>query len=361
MANIERFKKRLIRQAVQTNLDSIEGRRPRPASYRSHTLVVAARALFFILVPAALFASTIVVSNMASDWRGNKAEIVSVQLEKPTLWPPQRSRRVVPSSTASNTFSIPEPIDPAVLPLALRTIILDPGHGGDNLGTVAPEGLVEKEVTLDIAERARDLLQQGSYTVLMTRDSDQSLSLRERAEFANKNRGDIFVSIHVNWIANRELRGVETFYLGSTDDPYLEALAARENQQSGYSLADLRQILQQVYAGVRQEESRRLGESVQEALFASLYSVSNTVRNRGVKSAPFGVLIWTEMPAILAEVSCVSNRVEARLLMTPIYRQYLAESIVEGIETYSRQLSQVYQVADAVDEGSNEGSKRLHD
>ena len=154
----------------------------------------------------------------------------------------------------------------------------------------------------------------------------------------------------MNWIANRELRGVETFYLGPTDDPYLQELAARENQQSGYSLADFKQILQQVYAGVRQEESRRLGESVQEALFNSLYNVNASVRNRGVKSAPFGVLIWTDMPAILAEVSCISNRVEARLLMTPIYRQYLAEAIVQGIETYSRQFNQAYQVAAAPSE-----------
>jgi N-acetylmuramoyl-L-alanine amidase len=249
-------------------------------------------------------------------------------------------------SSEASTYSKPIPIDPSVLPLALRTIILDPGHGGDNMGTVAPEGLVEKEVTLGIASRVRELLEQSSYQVLMTRDSDRSLSLRERAEFANNNRGDIFVSIHVNWIANRELRGVETFYLGATDDPYLQELAARENQQSGYSLADFKQILQQVYAGVRQEESRRLGESVQEALFNSLYDVNASVRNRGVKSAPFGVLIWTDMPAILAEVSCVSNRVEARLLMTPIYRQYLAEAIVQGIEAYSRQFKKAYQVVE---------------
>ena len=123
-----------------------------------------------------------------------------------------------------------------------------------------------------------------------------------------------------------------------------EALAARENQQSGYSLADLKDILQQVYAGLRQEESRRLAEQVQRSLFDALSQVNDSVRDRGVKSAPFGVLTRTEMPAILAEVSSVSNDVEARLLMTPIYRQYLAEALYRGIESYSRSLSQAYEV-----------------
>jgi N-acetylmuramoyl-L-alanine amidase len=251
---------------------------------------------------------------------------------------------IVPPVDARQAFAIPEPIDRAVLPLALRSVVLDPGHGGENEGTKAPGGLVEKEVTLDIARRLADLLAAGGYEVVLTRRDDSSLSLRQRADLANQRRGDIFVSIHVNWLENRELRGLETFYLGATSDPYLEALAARENQQSGYSLADLKDILQQVYAGVRQEESRRLAEQVQRSLFEALYQVNDGVRDRGVKSAPFGVLTRTEMPAILAEVSCVSNEVEARLLMTPIYRQYLAEALFRGIESYSRSLSQAYEV-----------------
>ncbi len=223
-------------------------------------------------------------------------------------------------------------------------MILDPGHGGENEGTQAPVGLVEKEVTLDIARRLGDLLTASGYEVVLTREKDVDMSLRDRADLANNRRGDIFVSIHVNWLENRELRGLETFYLGPTDDPYLEALAARENQQSGYSLADLRDILQQVYAGFRQEESRRLAESVQRSLYESLRQVDDSVRDRGVKSAPFGVLTRTDMPAILAEVSSVSNEIEARLLMTPIYRQYLAESLFRGIESYSHSLSQAYEV-----------------
>ena len=335
----------MIQQAVQENVDSLQGRRSSASGRRRHLAIATSRVLFFILVPAAIFASTFVWSNSISGLGDSRQPSMSGATVDRTPSLVEKKAGLAPQEHDSAGYTIPEPIDSTVLPLALRTIVLDPGHGGENLGTSAPEGLVEKEVTLDIAERLQQLLEQHSYKVLMTRQSDRSLSLRDRAEFANTKRGDIFVSIHVNWIENRELRGVETFYLGPTDDPYLEALAARENQQSGYSLADFKEILQQVYAGVRQGESRRLAESVQVALFDSLYSVNDSVRDRGVKSAPFGVLMWTEMPAILAEVSCVSNKVEARLLMTPIYRQYIAEALFEGIESYSVQLGRAYQVA----------------
>jgi len=344
MAKQQRLKRRMIRQVVQENLDTMEGNR-RPRRTRSwHLLLLTVRVLFFVSLPAALFASTYVLSSATDEWRRSTDTSPSqraVSSRRPLL--PEPLDAVVADRTEVE-YAIPEPLDPAVLPLALRTVILDPGHGGDNEGTRAPSGLVEKEVTLDIARRLGDLLTASGYQVVLTREEDVSLSLRDRAELANTRRGDIFVSIHVNWLEIRELRGLETFYLGPTDDPYLEALAARENQQPGYSLADLRDILQQVYAGVRQEESRRLAESVQQSLFESLRQVSDSVRDRGVKSAPFGVLTRTEMPAILAEVSSVSNEVEARLLMTPIYRQYLAEALCRGIESYSHSLHRAYEV-----------------
>ena len=344
MVKQQRLKNRVIRQVVQENLDTMGGQGRLRRRRLGYVLLTTARVLFFVSLPAALFASTYVLSTATDDWRRSTGVDTTRSVEsRPRDRPAAAIASVVVDPTEVE-FAIPQPIDPAVLPLALRTVILDPGHGGENEGTKAPSGLVEKELTLDIARRLGDLLTAGGYQVVMTRHQDVSLSLRDRAELANTRRGDIFVSIHVNWLENRELRGLETFYLGPTDDPYLEALAARENQQSGYSLADLRDILQQVYAGVRQEESRRLAEAVQQSLFDSLNQVNESVRDRGVKSAPFGVLTRTEMPAILAEVSSVSNKVEARLLMTPIYRQYLAEALFHGIESYSQSLSQAYEV-----------------
>ena len=345
MTKPSRLKRRIIRQAVQENLATMHGpRRSRRGRRFAHLLLVSARVLFFVSLPAALFASTFVLSSAGDDWRRATDPRAPRQVRAAPRQITAEQPGIVTGAQGEVAYAVPEAIDPSLLPVGLHTVVLDPGHGGDNEGTRAPVGLVEKEVTLDIAQRLEGLLTANGYQVVMTRDRDTRVSLRDRAELANARRGDIFVSIHVNWLENREVRGLETFYLGPTDDPYLEALAARENQQSGYSLADLRDILQQVYAGFRQEQSRRLAESVQHSLFQSLRKVDDSVRDRGVKSAPFGVLTRTEMPAILAEVSSVSNEVEARLLMTPIYRQYLAEALFRGIESYAQGLSRSYEV-----------------
>jgi N-acetylmuramoyl-L-alanine amidase len=231
--------------------------------------------------------------------------------------------------------SAPTPVDAAVFPLAVRKIALDPGHGGDSLGTRAPLGLVEKELTLDIAQRVRKLLEADSFEVVMTREQDRSVSLEDRGLAANRDGADIFVSIHLNWIENRKARGVETYYLGATNDPYLTRLAAAENRESGYSMADMRGLLDRIYADVRQEKSRTLAEVVQASLFRSLGKVNPGLENRGVKAAPFIVLLSTEMPAILAEVSCLSNEEEAALLTKPLYRQYIAEALAAGIRSYA--------------------------
>ncbi len=161
------------------------------------------------------------------------------------------------------------------------------------------------------------------------------MSLAERAAIANRLGADVFVSVHVNWIGNRAARGVETYYLGPTDDPFLSRLAAAENRDSGYSMADMRQLLDGIYAGVRQDKSRHLAEMVQAALFRSLGRVNAKIEDRGVKSAPFIVLLSTRMPAILAEVSCLSNAEEARLLARPLYRQSIAEALAAGLRAYA--------------------------
>ena len=124
----------------------------------------------------------------------------------------------------------------AVLPLPIRRIVIDAGHGGIQTGTVADSGASEKEITLDLALRLRRLLQDAGYEVLLTRESDVTMSLEQRVAFANSRRADIFVSIHVNWISRRDVRPVETYHVGPTDDPAVLKLAGAENRDSGYSL-----------------------------------------------------------------------------------------------------------------------------
>jgi N-acetylmuramoyl-L-alanine amidase len=325
MANdLQRLKRKLLRDLVQENLDLIEGRLPRRPRQRRR---MAPGMLVVTLLSVGLLGSARLIPSL-----GGSAAVPAVS--QAAVRPAPASAPHPPPAPAG-TAAVPAPVDAAVFPLAVRKIALDPGHGGVSLGTQAPLGLVEKELTLDIARRLRKLLEAESFEVLMTREEDRSVSLEERGLAANRAGADIFVSIHLNWIENRQARGVETYYLGPTDDPFLTRLAADENRESGYSLADLRRLLDRIYADVRQDKSRGLAEVVQASLHRSLGKVNPGIEDRGVKAAPFIVLLSTEMPAILAEVSCLSNEEEAGLLTKPLYRQYIAEALAAGIRSYA--------------------------
>jgi N-acetylmuramoyl-L-alanine amidase len=245
---------------------------------------------------------------------------------------------LVPAASAA-TFEAPAAIDRSVFPLAVRRVVVDAGHGGADDGA-SNRDLAEKDITFDIADRLRKRLEANDFEVLMTRESDLSLSLRERVQMANANHADLFVSVHVNWFDGQSIPGIETYYLGATEDPELMALAQRENRESGYSLGDLRQLLDGVYADFRQDESRRLAGQIQRSLYRSLLPVSPQLRDRGVKTAPFVVLVATEMPAILAEVSCLSDLQEAERLKRPRYRDHIAEALFNGIQAYARDINQ---------------------
>lgn len=341
MASLKRIKRRMVRRAVVENLDLIRGPRLTRRSRRLSRAMTTAKVIFMIGLPAGLGATSIVLADAAQGWLETSRAAVLRQAPAAGLAPsPWRVEPLVGAPFAlDHSFPAPLPIDRKILPLMVRRVILDPGHGGGSSGTEAPLGLVEKEVTLDIAKRLRRLLEEASYEVVMTREQDVSVPLAERADRANNENGDIFVSIHVNWFENRRSRGVETYYLGPTDDPYLNNLAATENRDSGIPLAEFRDMLERVYADVRQEESRRLASAVQRSLHRSLSSLNSAIQDRGVKTAPFGVLVRTEMPAILAEVSCLSNEAEARRLVQPAYREYIAEAIFDGLRHYARGLN----------------------
>jgi N-acetylmuramoyl-L-alanine amidase len=245
------------------------------------------------------------------------------------------------------TFPAPQRVDPAVLALGIRRIVLDPGHGGHDPGAVSPLGMTEKELTLDISHRLRRLLEAALFEVVMTREEDDTVSLRQRAELANRHGGDLFLSIHVNsFDTHHQIRGVETYYLGPTDDPILIQYAALENRASGYSLTDFRRLLEGIYAHAKQDVSRQFAAALQRELFQTLHTITPALADRGVKSAPFIVLIAAQMPAILVEVSALSNEAEARLLATSEYRQSIAQALFRGIRAY----------ADAVNHANKIGS-----
>jgi N-acetylmuramoyl-L-alanine amidase len=223
----------------------------------------------------------------------------------------------------------------AAFPLAVHRVVLDSGHGGIDPGASAPN-VFEKEITLDIGRRLRVLLEREGFEVIVTREGDHTIALRDRARVANESKSDIFVSIHVNALATHvESRGIETYYLGATSDPALTQLAATENSVSGYSLADMRLLLDGVYADARRDESHELAASVQQKLYTSLRKSDPGLKNWGVKRAPFIVLVATDMPAILAEVGCISNENEAAMLQRPDYRQRIADALLDGIRAYA--------------------------
>ena len=324
MANVDRIKRQLLRDLVQQNVELAEGRLPKslrrgrrwPPSLR----VAAAAALSLAL----LGSSGLIASRHQA-------------LESSQASPPGPVRRAPPAAAPSPVAvtTAPQAVDAAVIPLAGRQVVFDARHRGASTGTRTPEGTLEKDLTLDIAERLRRLLAGRAFQVVMPGEADRDVSLKERGGLANRVQADIFVSIHLNWIANRRSGGLETYYMGPTDDPELTRLVASENRESGYSLADMRRLLDRIYAGVRQEKSRKLAETVQGALFQTLGKVSPAIENRGVKTAPFIVLLTTDMPAILAEVSSLSNTDEARLLTKPLYRQSIAEALAQGIRAYA--------------------------
>jgi N-acetylmuramoyl-L-alanine amidase len=347
MANVDRVKRQLLHDLVQQNVDLAEGRLPRTLRKRRRW-TPATRAAAGILLAVILLGSSRLISSRSISPQPNRpvAGPSAVAARAALNRAPGKIGAVAPASMPLPTAPL-QPVDAAVFPLAVRKIVIDAGHGGGSTGTRTPQGMLEKELTLDIAERLRRLLAQQSFEVVMTRESDHDVSLKERGALANRAGGDIFVSIHLNWIENRRSRGVETYYMGTTDDPYLNRLAAAENRESGYSLTDMRRLLDRIYAGVRQEKSHKLAETVQSALFQSLGKASPELQNRGVKTAPFIVLLTTDMPAILAEVSSMSNEGEARLLTKPLYRQYIAEALAKGIRSYAESVEETPEMAPA--------------
>jgi len=335
MARVDRLKQRLLRELVDQNVELVQGM-PRKTLKRRRRLRLGSSLLGLALLPVALLASSRLFAPGLSPIEAPVSPAAA-----PTRTGPAEPANL--PSTEAPRKAAPRPIDPSVFPLAVRRIAIDPGHGGFSVGTRAASGLYEKDVTLDIARRVQRLLEASSFEVVMTRTDDRAISLRDRARIANDARADLFVSIHLNWISVGNTRGVETYYLGPTDDPELDRLAALENRDSGYAVADFRRLLDQVYADARQGSSRRLAESIDGALFRSLSRLpareptanGAAVADRGVKTAPFLVLVSTEMPAVLAEVSCLSNATEAELLTKPLYRQYIAEALARGVRRYA--------------------------
>ena len=323
---IERVKRQLLREAVADNLDTIRGLPPRGLRRTQRWSRAWLRRAPLVLVPLTLAGSSYLNHPPPPVAAGSG----SAQRAEASLISPRASLPPLPPAEPMGTVSA------SAFPLSVHRVVLDAGHGGGDPGASSTSRLIEKEVTLDLQNRLQKLLQKDGFEVVLTRTGDRLIPLRERARLANHSSGDIFVSIHVNSLQSHlASHGVETYYLGPTTDPSLTRLAAAENLASGYSVSDLHALLDRVYGDVRRDESRRLAATVQQQMFSGLRAIDPGLENWGVKRAPFIVLVATEMPAILAEVGCLSNDREAEMLGSATYRQQIAQALFHGIHAYA--------------------------
>ena len=222
------------------------------------------------------------------------------------------------------------------LGLKISRIAIDPGHGGSDTGAMGPHGLMEKNLCLDVALRLGRLIQQDipGAEVIYTRTTDKFVSLEDRTAIANRANADLFISIHANSSDSPEARGVETYYLSVLASPESMRLAARENALAQSSLHDLPELVEMITRNAKIAESKVLAGDIQSALATRLELVSRGETNRGVKRAPFVVLTGANMPAVLSEISFISNASDESLLLESSQRQRVAESLYRGIAAY---------------------------
>lgn len=274
------------------------------------------------------------------------AEVPPVQLaklEKPRV---EAAPRIVPTPAS---IAPPKPADEPskgaqslirALGLKVGKVVIDAGHGGHDTGSIGPSGLYEKDLVLDVSQRLGKLIETrlGSQ-VLLTRDDDEFVDLNERTAVANKAEADLFISVHANSFTNRSVRGVETYYLNFTTDPWALKVASRENASSSKTVHELQDLLSKIALKEKIDESREFAERMQGVLFQGLSDTTKGLRDRGVRQAPMMVLIGAKMPAILAEIGFLSNPTDEKLMQTSKYRQQVAELLYKGIESYVGSLS----------------------
>ena len=238
-----------------------------------------------------------------------------------------------PARNAGGGFSMARQLG-----LGVSRIVIDPGHGGHDPGAQG-NGVDEAELVLDIAMRLEKLLQRNADTeVILTRRTDEFVSLQERTAMANREGADLFLSIHANANQTTGVRGVETYFLNFANSMGAAAVAARENAASGQAMAALPDFVKAIALNNKLDESRDFATAVQRNLMERLRGVNRNVKDLGVKQAPFVVLIGAAMPSVLAEIAFVTNAQEARLLKGTVYRQRIADALFNAIRKYQKSL-----------------------
>lgn len=255
--------------------------------------------------------------------------------QKPVVLPPKNREQTQTQSQSTTKGLEPESLT-REFGLIAKTIVIDPGHGGKDPGALGKGTPHEKEIVLNISKKLREILIARGYTVMMTRDINRFIPLKERTKFARYHRADLFLSIHANGSENPEANGIETYYLDvNSTDKASETIAARENENSGYSIQELESLLQSLIQESKSEDSRRLAKHVQQRLV----QVTGAA-DRGVKHARFVVLIGANVPSILIETGFVSNPTEGKKLTTSSYQHKIATAIADGVDNFLKKMGE---------------------
>jgi N-acetylmuramoyl-L-alanine amidase len=279
---------------------------------------------------------------------------------------PAAAANSVPSSRNARSKSVkatssgakPDLIQPAAAPqptrdgqstltralgLKIGRIVIDAGHGGHDTGTIGPTGLMEKDLCLDVALRLGKIIQQRlpGADVVYTRADDTFIPLEERTNIANQAKADLFISIHANSSRNHAARGIETYYLNMKGSAEAMEVAARENSTAEEGVHDLQDLVKKIARTEKIEESKEFAEDVQDSLSKRVQKSGKSMKDRGVRKAPFVVLIGADMPSILTEISFLSNPADEKLLKQPEQRQKVAEGLYQGVASYLQSMNSV--------------------
>ncbi len=284
------------------------------------------------------------------------AEVAPATVSSPAAAMPEPSAGKLTRAKTTKGSAKPDLVQPATAPqptrdgqstltrtlgLKIGRIVIDAGHGGHDTGTIGPTGLMEKDLCLDVALRLGKIIQQKlpGADIVYTRSDDTFIPLEERTHIANEAKADLFISIHANSSPDHGARGVETYYLNLRGSPEAMAVAARENAVSQDGIHDLEDVVKRITRTEKIDESKELAEDVQDSLSRRIQKTARPVKNRGVRKAPFVVLIGADMPSILTEISFLSNPADEQLLKKPEHRQRVAEGLYQGMETYLESLN----------------------
>jgi len=219
--------------------------------------------------------------------------------------------------------------------------VIDPGHGGHDTGTIGPTGLMEKDLCLDVALRLGKIIEQRlpGADVIYTRSDDTFVPLEERTNIANQAKADLFISIHANSSRDSGARGIETYYLNLKGSAEAMEVAARENATAQEGVHNLESLVKKIAQTEKIDESKEFAQDIQDSLANRIQKNAKNIKNRGVRKAPFVVLIGADMPSILTEISFLSNPADEKLLKQPEQRQRLAEGLFQGISSYLQNMN----------------------